>query len=288
MTSGVASSGILRTNRKRYLGGEGMAVRILRILVWANLLGLLLIFNGEGVGVCQMAVPDAVSTPPPCVPPFAIQQPATPKAAVGLLMAGNARFVAGATKLYAPRPNQCPWGSGQTPYAIIVSCSDARVPPEILFDTGNNQIFIVRVAGNTVGNPHIDPPEFPPLGQQNSLMFQSALYAAHLSPSIRKGVKLVFVLGHSDCGAVKEAIGPGMFKCPSTLAITQNICPAVKAVPSGDLDATIRQNVIEQVNLLKSTPPFSNLIRDPNPPLMIIGGVYNIATGKVTIVTPIP
>ncbi len=263
-------------------------MRISRILVWANLLGLLLIFNGVGVGVCQTAAPDAVSPPPSCVPPFAIEEPATPRAALNLLMAGNARFVAGATKLYAPRPNQCPWGAGQTPYAVIVSCSDARVPPEILFDTGNNQIFIVRVAGNTVGNPHVDPPEFPPLDQQNSLMFQSALYAAHLSPSIRKGVKLIFVLGHSSCGAVQEAIGPGMFKCPSTLAITQNICPAVKAVPSGDLDATIRQNVIDQVNLLKSTPPFNNLIRDPNPVLMIVGGVYDIVTGKVTIVISVP
>ena len=258
-------------------------MRIPRTLIWANLLALLLVFGGEGVGVCQIGAP-----PPACVPPFAIESPTTPKAALNLLMAGNARYVAGSTTLYSPRPNQCAWGNGQTPYAVILSCSDARVPPELLFDTGNNQIFIVRVAGNTIGNPHIDPPMFPPLDQQNSLMFQSALYAAHLSPSIRRGVKLVLVLGHTQCGAVAEAIGPGAFKCPSSLAITQNICPAVKKVPSGNLDATIRQNVIDQVNLIKTTPPFNNLIRDPNQPLAIVGGVYDIATGKVTIVTPAP
>lgn len=243
-----------------------------RILLWVNLLTVLLVLGQAAVAVCQ-DIPAAVPTTPPCVPPFAILKPDTPKKAFDDLMAGNARYTSGK----ALRPNQCPWGVGQTPFAAILSCADARVPPEILFDTGNNQLFVVRVAGNTVGNPHINPPEFPPLNMQNSLMFQSLEYAV-TATGLRDSVKLLMLLGHTNCGAVSAA----MTQCPgSTNAITQNICPAIGQPPD-----PITANVVMQVNLLKTTPPFAARVN--NKTLAIVGGVYNIATGQVTIVTPMP
>ncbi len=240
-----------------------------RILLWVNLLTVLLVVGQTAVAVCQ-DIPTATPTTPTCVPPFNILEPDIPKKAFNDLMAGNARYVGGK----AVRPNQCPWGASQQPFAAIVSCSDARVPPEILFDTGINQLFLVRVAGNTVGNPHVMPPEFPPLDQQNSLMFQSLEYAVGHIPS----VSLILVLGHTRCGAVSEA----MKACPgSKNAITQNICPAIGQPPD-----PITANVVIQVNLLKTTEPFAGEIE--NKTLAIVGGVYNIATGQVTIVTPAP
>jgi carbonic anhydrase len=240
-----------------------------RILFWVNLLSVLLVLGQAAVAVC-LEVPAAVATAPSCVPPFDILEPATPKKAFNDLMAGNARFASGK----ALRPNQCPWGAPQTPFAAILSCADARVPPEILFDTGINQLFLVRVAGNTAGNPHINPPEFPPLDEQNSLMFQSLEYAAHHFTSL----KLIMVLGHTGCGAVSEATK----QCPgSTKAITQNICPAIGQKPD-----PVTANVVMQVNLLGKTHPFDEEISEKT--LAIVGGVYNIGTGQVTIVTPTP
>jgi carbonic anhydrase len=241
-----------------------------RILLWVNLLTVLLVVGQTAVAVCQ-GIPAAAPTTPPCVPPFDILKPDTPKKAFNYLMAGNARFASGK----ALRPNQCPWGTGQTPFAAILSCSDARVPPEILFDTGNNQLFLVRVAGNTAGNPQ---PEAPPLDEQNSLMFQSLEYAVNTFSSVR----LLLVLGHTSCGAVIEALKG----CPgSTSAITQNICPAIPP-GSTDLGAAIIANVVTQVNLLKGTDPFAGRIRANT--LAIVGGVYDIATGQITWVTPTP
>jgi len=244
-----------------------------RILLWVNLLTVLLVLGQTAVAVCQ-EIPAAVPTTPPCVPPFSILKPDTPKKAFNFLMAGNARYASGKALL----PNQCPWGAGQTPFAEILSCSDARVPPEILFDTGNNQLFLVRVAGNTVGNPHVDPPQFPPLDMQNSLMFQSLEYAVNTFSSVR----LLLVLGHTSCGAVTEALKG----CPgSTSAITQNICPAIPP-GSTDLNAATIANVVTQVNLLKGTDPFAGRIRAKT--LAIVGGVYDIGTGQITWVTPTP
>jgi carbonic anhydrase len=241
-------------------------MRIVRDSVWAGFLSLLLIISQAAAGFCQAS--KAASAPPACVPPFDIQRPATPKAAFNTLMAGNARYVSGA----AVRPNQCPWGAAQTPFAAVLSCSDARVSPEILFDTGNNQLFIIRVAGNTAGDP--DPERHIPLNMQNSLMFQSLEYSFNVL-----GVKLILVLGHTNCGAVAGAVR----NCPGGRqpAIFQNICPAINQPPD-----PVTANVVEQVNLLKRTPPFKGALNAGT--LAIVGGVYNIATGRVTVVTPTP
>ena len=105
------------------------------------------------------------------------------------LLAGNERFVKG----HASNPRQSPadfskLASGQAPDAIIVGCADSRVPPEILFDQGVGDLFVIRVAGNIVNGA-------------GPIVKGSIAYAA-----VVLGAPLVMVLGHSECGAVKAAL----------------------------------------------------------------------------------
>jgi carbonic anhydrase len=146
------------------------------------------------VTYCLLAVTSVASAAPACPPGKYIFGSYTtctkPSPAEGweLLKAGNAKFVAGTGTLdeyVAPAVRQG-LGGGQSPFAIVLTCSDSRVPPEILFDKGLGEIFVVRVAGNIV-NPH-------ELG--------SIEYALeHLKAN------LIVVLGHSKCGAVKSTYG---------------------------------------------------------------------------------
>ena len=235
---------------------------------------VLLMVSHATAAFCQ-AVPAAVSTPPPCTPPFDIPNPATPKAAFNLLTAGNGRF----SSHTATRPNQCPWGIAQTPYAAILSCADARVPPEILFDTGVNELFIVRVAGNTVGAPTIT-------SAAESIMSQSLEFGVQVV-----GVKIIVVLGHTSCGAVNGSLGPCDAGQGAGGPMLQNICPAAAATRSiTDLakrqNATVIENVNLTVKLISNMTPFSGEIRKGR--LAVVGGVYDIGTGKVTFVTPTP
>lgn len=184
---------------------------------------------------------------------------------------GNKRYVDNR----AQRSGQRPVGGDQTPIAAVLSCSDARVPPEILFDQGVNDLFVVRVAGNTAGDPVAHP------AVTDTAQLQSLAYAVQ---SLK--VKLIVVLGHVDCGAVKGALA----HCgPSSIGpMFQNICPAVRRIaassiknPQEWLRPTMAGNIQDQVNLLKSTPPFADMVK--NKELRIVGGFYEIGTGHVSM-----
>jgi len=249
-------------------------MRAVRAPIWLRFFSVLLFVSHAAAGLCQ-SVPAAVSTPPPCVPPFTIPNPATPKAAFNLLVAGNSRFSTNT----ALRPNQCPWGIGQTPFAAILSCADARVAPEILFDTGVNELFIVRVAGNTAGAPTITT-------AADSIMTQSLAYGVQ-----NLGARIIVVLGHTSCGAVNGSLEPCDAGQGEGGPMLQNICPAAAATGSiTDLQtrqaATVTENVILTVKLISKTPPFRGEIRKGK--LAVVGGVYDIKTGKVTYITPTP
>ena len=118
--------------------------------------------------------------------------PATPEAAVQALLAGNAAFVAEAAP-DLPVPNTtvstagCPTPPIQAPYCVVLGCSDARVPIELIFDAGPNQFFVVRVAGNSLGDE----------------CFGSIEYALH---TFKESVHLLAVLGHTRCGAMAAAV----------------------------------------------------------------------------------
>lgn len=152
--------------------------------------------------------------------------------------------------------------AGQAPFAIILSCSDSRVPPEIIFDQGVGDLFVVRVAGNIA-----DP-----------TLIGSIEYAASVL-----GSQLVVVLGHSNCGAVTAALGevkdgPSLTS-PNLLAIVENIRPSIDAEQS--LTDAITTNVRGTVRKLQQESMVLNdLVAKGD--LAIVGAEYSIETGEVT------
>jgi carbonic anhydrase len=188
-----------------------------------------------------------------------------------LLMEGNARFASG----HAEHPERTPadflpLATGQKPIATIFSCSDSRVPPEILFDRGIGELFIVRVAGNYVSGA-------------------GAAVKGSLEYSVAElGVPLILVLGHSNCGAVKSAIEhvekhdslPGAIN-----DLVNYIKPAVlesEHEPGDRLANAVRANVRRGVERLKGLEPIlAPAVRSGS--LRIVGGVYKLETGKVVL-----
>ncbi|GAC1399863.1 MAG: hypothetical protein NVSMB56_15000 [Pyrinomonadaceae bacterium] len=154
--------------------------------------------------------------------------------------------------------------AGQKPYAIVLACSDSRVPPEIVFDESIGKLFVVRVAGNVV-----DP-----------VTLGSIEYAAeHLN------VPLIMVLGHETCGAVKATIEGGEVS-PNIQELAHHIVPAVQmAKQSGIKDkdqliaASVKNNVILQAHEVAGSKVIHELMEKKK--VQIVGGVYNLHTGKV-------
>ena len=151
----------------------------------------------------------------------------------------------------------------QHPFAIIVGCADSRVPPEIVFDQGLGDLFVLRVAGNVV----------------NDHSLGSIEYAVdHLA------VRFIVVLGHQSCGAVKaarETIAAGG-KAPGHIqSLVAAIRPAVKAAGSADLDATIKANVKNVVEALRSSMPVLKPKVDSGE-LKVVGANYSLDTGVVS------
>jgi len=191
----------------------------------------------------------------------------TPDQALALLIEGNQRFqhdASGHPHLHAKRRSELV--GGQAPFAAILSCSDSRVPPELIFDQGLGDLFVVRVAGNTVTRAGLESIDYA---------------VSHL------GTDLIMVLGHESCGAVKGALSECVGKPAAGLPeIFANICPAVDQArkKGGDkLDSiAIDLNVAEQVKKLERAPEFKQRVADGS--LKIVGARYNLESGKVELV----
>jgi carbonic anhydrase len=183
------------------------------------------------------------------------------------LRSGNARFVSGRPTCVDLSNRRAQLVGGQSPFAIVVSCSDSRVPVETVFDQEPGNIFGVRVAGNFV-----DP---------------AGLGSIEYSVAVLKS-SLILVLGHQECGAIKAAMEyvksgktfPGHIQM---LAVT--LAPSAKKSKSqpGDwFHNAIAQNVRDTVAAL---PSRSSIVAEAvsNGSLQISGGVYDLASGKVTL-----
>jgi carbonic anhydrase len=187
------------------------------------------------------------------------------------LLAGNQRFMTGQRLTPRSKPEDFrALAHGQYPEAVVVSCSDSRVPPEILFDVGVGDLFVVRVAGNVVGGAGV--------ALKGSIEFAVA--------ELR--VPLILVLGHTGCGAVKAAIQHIKDKDPLPGAINglvELIKPGVaqsKGAPGDPLENAIRQNVEVGVETLCGLDPIlAPRVHDGR--LTVAGGVYDLATGAVTL-----
>ena len=187
--------------------------------------------------------------------------PATPEEALRMLMDGNQRFAAGkstASNRDIDRVREV--SRGQKPFAAFLGCADSRVPIEIVFDQGFGDLFVTRIAGNVASSENI-----------GSLEFGTQIL----------GAKVLYVLGHTECGAVSATMKgtdvPGQIS-----GLFQHIRPAVKAA-KGDLNRAILENVRNQAVLLaEASPVISKMIQRRE--LIVAGGIYDLATGIVSSV----
>jgi len=196
---------------------------------------------------------------------FADNKPGVPAGeAITRLKAGNGRFVLG-RRLPANYPaERARLLKDQHPYAVLLTCSDSRVPPELVFDESLGKLFIVRVAGNVT-----DP-----------VALGSIEYAAG-----KLGARLLVVLGHESCGAV-EATLEGGHVSPNLEAIVRKIQPAADRAkarglgPEATLKLAIKENVHEQMdNALKESDVLREMVEKKM--LTIRGAVYQLASGRV-------
>jgi len=207
-------------------------------------------------GLTGLATLPAAAEPIPAPLPY----PTTGEEALELLKKGNERYLHPPLKsCSADFPDlRKQYEKVQHPFAAILSCADSRVPTELVFDQTLGQLFVVRVAGN-IATPDT---------------IASLEYAG-----IAIGVKLLLVIGHTNCGAIKATSTnepvPGQI---STLF--QYMSPAVKGV--SDLTEASRRNAILQATTLRdASPVISKLVADHK--LLVKAALYDVLTGEVTI-----
>jgi carbonic anhydrase len=193
---------------------------------------------------------------------------------------GNARFAANVRGLesFLTQERRAELAGGQAPHAIILGCSDSRVPVEIVFDQGLGDLFVIRVAGNIVAPSLVGSVE----------------YAAQ-----RFGTRLVVVLGHSRCGAVNatldELLRPAEHQSRNLRSIVDRVRPSVAALLSTDLrhdrDALVEQAV--RANIRASADHLrhgSDVLEQhiAHDGLLVVGAEYFVETGRVDFFDGVP
>jgi carbonic anhydrase len=194
--------------------------------------------------------------------------------ALKLLRDGNRRFVANQTVAgtISSEARRAALVNGQEPFAIVLGCSDSRVPAELVFDQGFGDLFVIRVAGNIVAPSQVGSVEF---------------------AAARFGTRLVVVMGHSECGAitatVDELLGRSTTESKNLRSIVDRVKPAVEALiargryddPDALVSDAVRANVRAAADQLRhGSELLERLVREDG--LMIVGSEYSLASGVVT------
>lgn len=186
-----------------------------------------------------------------------------PDTALERLQKGNGRVISGKpAHPHQSKTDRTALANVQKPFAVVVSCSDSRVPPELVFDQGLGDLFVIRVAGEVVDSPALGSIEYA---------------IAHL------GSRLIVVLGHERCGAVKATIDGGAAS-PNIQSLISAIQPAVDAVAGmkGDkLDLAVRANVERVVRQIRAATTSDTTVK-------VTGMYYDLDTGKVENVPSVP
>lgn len=197
-----------------------------------------------------------------------------PLEAIDLLRAGDQRFREGArgSRVRPGRARSVDLAAeGQRPFAVVLGCSDSRVPVEIVFDQGVGDLFVIRVAGNIVASSQLGSVEF---------------------AALRFSTRLVVVLGHSDCGAVLatiDAVAKGeQSETDALRSIVDSVKPAVEPLVRGPLGAdrealareAVRANVEASCDRLRRGSPLLERL-ETDRRLAIVGAQYCISTGLV-------
>jgi carbonic anhydrase len=182
------------------------------------------------------------------------------------LVSGNERFVRGEARFPTVQKEMlAALAKGQRPYATVLGCSDSRVPPELIFDAGFGELFIVRVAGNVI-SPEV----------MGTLQYA----AVHLR------TPLFVVLGHDGCGAVNAALAAKHgAQEPSHIALLlDNILPGLRDLPpelepDAEIRAAVEANVRWSMHQLLETPEAKARLDEGRTKL--VGGVYELNSGRV-------
>jgi len=194
------------------------------------------------------------------------------------LRAGNRRFAADTpNEALATQSRRRALAAGQEPFAIILGCSDSRVPAELVFDQGLGDLFVIRVAGNIVAPSQIGSVE----------------YAAE-----RFGTRLVVVLGHSQCGAVRatleELMRPTEKQSRNLASIVNRIRPSVEALLTSArhdsealVDEAVRSNVRVSADHLRHGSEILEQLIETNG-LLVVGAEYSLDTGIVDFFDGVP
>lgn len=160
---------------------------------------------------------------------------------------------------------------GQHPFAVIVSCSDSRVPPELVFDQGLGDLFVVRTAGNVVGEYELGSIEY-------------AVSNLH--------TPIVIVLGHDECGAIhayhehKNDKLPGHIQSIVDYMRQEEELKNINEASASCMKLLVRGNVLHGVHVLKKDPLLANLVRQKK--LTIAGAIYHFSDGSVEMLQDIP
>jgi carbonic anhydrase len=197
------------------------------------------------------------------------ERPATPEAALERLQAGNARYAANQPLQRDFSAGRAARAAGQAPFAAVLGCADSRVAPELVFDQNPGDLFVVRVAGNFVTPDGLA-----------SLEFGARVL----------GTRIIMVLGHDSCGAVNATVA--RLQDPQPLpghigelvdAMKPGIAPALRDTGPDLANRAVIANVRHNVQrLAEATPVLTEMVVQRK--LRIVGGVYQLATGRVTLV----
>jgi len=184
------------------------------------------------------------------------------------LKEGNKRFVNNKTLDKDFPMERAILSKGQNPYAIVVACSDSRVPPEYIFDEQLGKLFVVRTAGNVLDKVELGSIEYA---------------AEHLHTPI------LLILGHTSCGAIAATMEGGEIHSPNLESVVSKIEPAVSKAKKNHkdeheaMDEAIKENVLNQIKYAeKNSKVLKELIESKK--LKVVGGIYDIKSGVVEFI----
>jgi carbonic anhydrase len=187
----------------------------------------------------------------------------TGDSALSELMAGNERYIAGKITSFPEdlKILKEKTVAKQEPFAAVLSCADSRVPVEIIFDQSIGHLFVARVAGNMV-TPEI----------MGSLEYGVAVL----------GVKAILVMGHTNCGAISAAVQAK--EVPGQISVLyQHLMPGIRKA-HGDVVQAVKLNAAFQARLVReSSTVIAKAVKEDG--VRVVGGVYDLGTGRVTVVT---
>lgn len=205
---------------------------------------------------------------------------ASAREALTRLRDGNLRFASNVrgSDAFVSHTRRADLAAGQQPFAIVLGCSDSRVPAEIVFDQGLGDLFVIRVAGNIVAPSQVGSVEF---------------------AAARFGTRLVVVLGHSQCGVIlatlEELRRPTENQSRNLQSIVDRVRPSVEGLLTPDLDhdpgtlvkQAVRANIRASANQLRhGSQVLEQLIQDDG--LLVVGAEYSLETGVVEFFDGVP